>query len=100
MLVKLGVYIDSLKWCIRRKLNEIDDIFKLHKHEAVITSTNEADHTPSSLHYANCAVDFRLPIGVVAIVSAEMKKALGGDYEVITEKQCIHVGYIKGSKIQ
>ena len=61
MLVKMGVDITLLERPIRRVLSVVDDVFKeITGQEAVLTSTFEGDHKPSSLHYANLAVDFRI----------------------------------------
>jgi len=61
MLVKLGVYYNKLKRPIRRAMNIVDQVFiDMTGREAVLTSTNEGDHSPSSLHYDNLAMDFRM----------------------------------------
>lgn len=98
MLIKLGVYIDSLNAEIRGTLDDIDELFIGKNHEAVITSTNESNHKPSSSHYANNAIDFRLPFGSVAILAEEMKKVLGVQFRIKVEKTHIHVEYIGGKK--
>ena len=93
MLVKLGVDISRLERPIRRTLNIIDRIFREHGEEAVITSTYEGDHSPSSLHYANLAVDIRLPKENPTGIALAIQRALGDDYDVIIEKTHIHIEY-------
>jgi len=94
MLVKLGVYIDELKREIRRALNVIDEVYREHGQEAVITSTYEGNHSPGSLHYARQAVDVRLPgRHVLGVLVEELKARLGRDYDVVVEPDHIHVEY-------
>ncbi|RLC47034.1 MAG: hypothetical protein DRH57_04840 [Candidatus Cloacimonadota bacterium] len=93
MLLKLGVDISKLKRPMRRALNLIDQAFKDFGEEAVITSTYEGDHMPSSLHYAHLAVDVRLPRGNVDAVVNALKLLLGKDYDIVVEKDHIHIEY-------
>lgn len=90
MLIKLGVDISRLNRELRRALNVIEKVFKEYGQEAVITSTYEGNHSASSLHYADDAVDFRRFSYGVQIV-AKLKKKLGIDYDVVLEKTHIHV---------
>ncbi|RLC84240.1 MAG: hypothetical protein DRI93_03245 [Aquificota bacterium] len=94
MLLKLGVDISRLRRPIRRALNRIDRVFRDHGLEAVITSTYEGNHSPSSLHYANLAVDIRLPKKLSpAEITQELRDALGSDYDVVLERDHIHIEY-------
>jgi len=93
MLIKLGVDIRRLKRPMRRVLNIVEaGYLRVTREEAVITSTYEGNHSPSSLHYDNSAVDFRKPAdnhkGDVLTV---IKKALGDDYDVVWSSTCLHV---------
>lgn len=94
MLLKMGVDVSRLKRPIRRILNDVDRIYRnLTGREAVITSTYEGTHSPSSLHYANLAVDIRLPHTKVGEVLRAIKLAIGEDYDVVLEKDHIHIEY-------
>ena len=97
MLLKLGVDISRLKRPIRRKLNAIDRHFFLNNHEAVITSTYEGTHSPSSLHYCNLAIDLRLPTGMLNHELIEfvdgLKKEIGKLFDVLLERDHIHIEY-------
>jgi len=94
MLLKLGVYIDELKREIRRALPVIEQVYRAHGYEPVITSTYEGTHSPGSLHYARQAVDIRLPPrGKVGVIAEELKRRLGVDYDVVVEATHIHVEY-------
>lgn len=96
MLVKLGVYIDRISRPIRRALNVIDDVFERYGEEAVITSTDEGNHSPSSLHYdrvTHGAVDVRKPRRNRIEILADLRQKLGRRYDVIEEKTHFHVEY-------
>jgi hypothetical protein len=94
MLIKLGVDISRLKPPIRKKLNTIEKIFNdCADCEAVISSTYEGNHSPSSLHYADLAIDFRLPPRNVNIVVEELKRRLGKDYDILREVNHIHIEF-------
>jgi hypothetical protein len=93
MLIKLGVDISRLERPIRRALNVIDEVLREHGEEAVITSTYEGDHSPGSLHYANLAVDIRLPKNNPTGVALAIQQKLGEDYDVIVEMTHIHIEY-------
>jgi len=94
MLVKMGVHVSDLERPIRRALSKIDWVFLENaKQEAVITSTNEGTHSPSSLHYANLAVDIRLPKDDVKKTLGVLKEVLGPSYDVILEASHFHIEY-------
>ncbi len=93
MLVKLGVYIDRISRSIRRALNVIDDVFERYGEEAVITSTDEGNHSPSSLHYdrvTHGAVDVRKPKRNGNRILTALKQELGRNYDVIEESDHYH----------
>jgi len=93
MLLKLGVDISRLKRPIRKALNKIEAVYREHGEEAVITSTYEGNHMPSSLHYANLAVDIRLPTKDKEKIAKQLKERLGDKYDVILEHNHIHIEY-------
>ncbi|RLC81858.1 MAG: hypothetical protein DRJ03_19730 [Chloroflexi bacterium] len=93
MLLKAGVDISRLRPEIRKKLNVIEEIMETRGYPLVITSTYEGTHSASSLHYANLAVDIRLPdIRTYDYVEA-LRKKLGHDYDVVAESDHIHIEY-------
>lgn len=94
MLLKPGVDISHLKPPIRKKLNTLDQIvLKITNSEMVITETRCTGHMPSSLHYADLAIDIRLPPSNPGLLVNAIKEALGQDYDVILEKDHIHIEY-------
>ena len=94
MLLKIGVTIEYLKRTIRRKLPVIDSVFlKRTGREAVITETRHGAHSSGSLHYSDEAVDIRLPETDQEGVVSDLMAYLGSDFDVIAERDHIHVEY-------
>ncbi len=94
MLLKLGVDISRLKPEIRRALKTVESIFwTLSEREAIITSTFEGSHKVASLHYANQAIDVRLPETKRTEIFQAIADALGKDYDCINEVDHIHIEY-------
>jgi len=93
VLIKAGVDISRLRAEIRKKLTIIARIIDgIEKEELVITSTYEGNHLPSSMHYANLAIDIRI-FKKPQTVKTEIARSLGNDYFVYLGKHHIHIGY-------
>lgn len=63
---------------------------------ATITSGSDGDHSPTSLHYEGNALDFRtrdLPPSRVPTVVEKVRDRLGENYDVVFEKDHLHVEY-------
>ena len=59
----------------------------------VVTSISDGVHKPTSLHYWGKAVDLRV-WGIEVIHAATLlKEELGKDYDVVVERDHIHVEY-------
>jgi hypothetical protein len=94
MLLKLGVSIEYLGREIRRALDPIEKIyFDAGEGEAVITETRGGTHKPGSLHYADDAIDIRLPKKNVGELAQEMRRKLGVNYDVVVEISRVHCEY-------
>jgi len=93
MLLKMGVSVRRLRRRIRRALPAVEGIFREFGYEAVLTSTDEGNHSPGSLHYAGLAVDVRLPPDNEMAIVAKLKVKLGHDYDVVHESNHIHIEY-------
>jgi len=93
MLLKAGVDISRLRPEIRKKLNAINQVYvQIGESEMVVTSTYEGNHSPGSLHYANLAIDLRLPANYKRVARA-IQTVLGSDYDVVIETSHIHIEY-------
>jgi hypothetical protein len=94
MFVKLGVSIEYLGREIRRALDPIEKIyFDAGEGEVVIIETRGGTHKPGSLHYADNAIDLRLPKKNVGELAQEMRRKLGVNYDVVVEISHIHCEY-------
>lgn len=91
MLLKLGIDISRLSDPVRSVLTLIEAVHQRHKHEAVITSTYEGNHSPSSLHYVNRAIDLRL--SNKPIHSELQKLLIPKGFDVVIEKDHVHIEY-------
>lgn len=72
-------------------------VYDLYETPLVITSLNDAHHSYTSLHYSGNAVDIRtynLPVGLDPHqVAGKIDDALGQDFDVLFEKDHIHIEY-------
>jgi hypothetical protein len=88
ILVKEGVRFRKLIPEIYLILPVIDEVFKNHSLDAVITSANDSTHMQGSLHYVDRALDLRshhLPPGSEEVVVNQLRDALGLEYTVLLE---------------
>jgi hypothetical protein len=70
------------------------DVLEKRKLDAVITAGLDGKHSPGSLHYVGLAFDLRtnnIPAADREPVRAEIKDALGDDYDVVIEGDHIHI---------
>ena len=75
------------------QLPSIDQIYADEYHtELVITSGKDGIHGKGSLHYEGKAVDLRTWNVLVSLVS-RLQAELGPNFEVVLEKDHIHVEY-------
>jgi hypothetical protein len=93
MLIKAGVDISRLRPEIRKKLSFIEGTYNGHDNELIVTSTFEGRHSASSLHYANLAIDFRLPDNDRERVISKITSYLGRSFDVCTETDHLHIEY-------
>ena len=96
MILKEGVKINGTRPEIVFALNVCDAVYSKYGEELVITSLNDGKHSITSLHYAGCAADLRthyFDIDEVKIVASDIRSRLGLDYDVIVEKDHIHLEF-------
>ena len=93
MLIKAGVDISRLNREIRRALPKIQEVLRQFHEELVITSTYEGTHGEGSLHYCNDAIDLKGPKVYLGPTKEDLKVTLGKDYDVVLERDHIHVEY-------
>lgn len=99
MLIKLGVYIDKLNPEIRGTLSTINNSYqRIAGVEAVLTSTNEGNHSPSSGHYGNDAADFRtrnLMEHQKEEVREDIQRRLGVNFRVLLKATHLHIRFLR-----
>jgi hypothetical protein len=64
--------------------------------DCIITSCTGGKHSHKSLHYKGYAVDFRtmnVNPSVAESVAMRLKNALGNNYDVVLEKDHLHIEY-------
>lgn len=96
MKLKPGVRILGLRPELMVAVVAAESIWSKKGVEAVITSGVDGTHSKGSLHYKGLALDFRvntLPAGTWQEVRNELADALGGDFDVVLEKDHIHVEF-------
>ena len=77
-------------------LTVAEPIFNEQDVELVVTSAIDGKHSRGSLHYAGAAVDLRtrhLSLEATKKVRDTLARALGQDYDVVREKDHIHLEF-------
>lgn len=93
MLLKPGVDISRLNRGIRRFLAKADAVYAFCGEDMVVTSTYEGTHGPSSLHYANDAIDIRTPNEHKVEIYRDLKAIKPELYDVVDEGDHTHAEY-------
>lgn len=95
MKLKKNVKVQGITNEILLAIVVAQSIYRAHGEELVITSLLDGRHSRNSLHYSGAAVDLRTRDLAVpgAMVGADLKDALGADYDVVVEATHIHVEY-------
>lgn len=82
----------------------VSDVFKKYGYACVVTSANDSNHGTGSLHYKDCALDFRskhvTSMSEKQNILTEIKQRLTSDYDVLfenpgTESEHYHLEYDK-----
>lgn len=88
-----SVSLIGVHWTMFKAALVAEQLYKKYGEEVVITSANDGKHMPHSLHYLGKAIDLRTWSlnGREKKVADELRKALEKDYDVVLEKDHIHV---------
>lgn len=95
MNIKDGASVQGCDWRMFQAALIAEQIYKKYGAECVITAGTDGKHMEGSLHYKGLALDlrtFNVPGRELAICN-QIKQALGPDYDVIIEKDHIHLEY-------
>ena len=88
MLLKAGVSLKNLNRECRRALQKLEAQYP----DFVVTSTDEGEHMPSSLHYAGDAIDIRpRTFWGRQIEAGDVRELLGPGFDVVDEETHIHI---------
>lgn len=95
---KEGVRFDVLRWDLLKVLPKIEAVWAdlAIGVDPVITSGTDGQHMAGSLHYVGLAVDLRtnnLTSGKAQEILTALKTAVGVDYDVVLERDHIHLEY-------
>lgn len=96
MQIKDKVLLDKLTPQIVLGAIIVRQAYADHGHSCVITSGSDGEHKVGSLHYEGKALDFRtrtVPAGALDSLVAAIRLRLGDNYDVVLEKDHIHVEY-------
>ena len=96
MKLKSGVRILGIRPEIAFIMPAVQKVYDDHGTELVITSVTDGKHSRGSLHYAGAALDLRTrdtSRETAKRITAALKKALGDDFDVVLERDHIHMEY-------
>lgn len=90
-----SVRLEGVSWRMFDAAIKCEAVYEKYGAELVITSAKDGKHGPKSLHYEGLALDLRSRNlnGREMFVVADLKLALGPDYDVVLEADHIHVEY-------
>ena len=74
----------------------LDGVFIKHGIEMVITSVNDANHAPTSLHYSGHGIDFRsrtVPDKTQFLIECKIALGHSPDFDLILESDHYHLEY-------
>ena len=96
IFLKDGVSINGVKPEIVFAMNVVEQIYRNYEVGLTITSINDSKHGYGSLHYIGYAFDCRIynleGVDVQPVVK-EIKEALNADFDVLLEKDHIHIEF-------
>jgi hypothetical protein len=95
MKLKDGVKLEGVHWRMFHAAIVAEEVFENHGSELVITSAKDGKHKDGSLHYQGKALDLRTwnIAGREGSVIRELQRALGNDFDIVLEKDHIHLEY-------
>lgn len=99
MPLKKGVRVSGIKPELLLALQEAREVYARAGEQLMITSLLDGTHKRTSLHYTGCAADLRLPgwpqpdLRKAKAIVSELRAFLGDDYDVILERDHIHLEF-------
>lgn len=104
MVLKPGASLKGVQWQMFAGAIIAEPIFVRAGQELVITSGTDSKHMIGTLHQRGLALDFRTrdlkTIAVVTAVAGQLRAALSPAYDVVVEKDHLHLEFDpKGDEI-
>lgn len=97
IVMKTGVKFHNMDENICKAVYICDDVYQRFAADGVvITSARDGTHMQNSLHYQGKAVDLRIwtvPTHQHNLLVAAIKDSVGPDFDVVLEKDHIHLEY-------
>jgi hypothetical protein len=93
MKLKDGVSLQDVSWRMFHAAVVAEKVYATYGAELVITSANDGKHGDKTLHHKGLALDLRTWNlgGREMQVASDLAKALGNDYDVVLERDHIHL---------
>jgi len=94
MTTKPGVSVAGAEPEILYGMIVVQEVFREHRCEMVVTSVTDGTHSPGSLHYIGHAFDLRLyniPQAILDTIIAQCRERLPGSFDVVIESDHIHI---------
>jgi hypothetical protein len=102
MSLKAGVRIQGVSTELTFAMWIVAEVFRDNNIPLVVTSCVEGTHTRGSEHYQGNAIDLRtrdMPADKVKYVRDVLAQRLGADFQILVEKDHLHVGYFPTAPI-
>lgn len=96
MILKEGVDVNGLTPEALIILLVAENLWKKYGEELVVTAVRDGTHMTGSLHYKGMAVDLRtryFNIATQKVITKDLRKRLGKQYDVVMHKTHIHVEF-------
>ena len=96
VVVKPGVVFTEFNDPLLYLIMALIDVGKINNRELVITSATDGKHLKRSLHYKSLALDIRtrdMEFNEAQLIASDLRKHLGQKYDVVVEKDHIHVEF-------
>jgi len=98
MRLKEGVRVINMQPGLCLGLMMAESVYKDYGRLMTVTSLNDSNHSPTSLHYSGNAADLRTEVAGIDFetaegMAAEIKERLGVDFDVVAESDHIHLEY-------
>lgn len=96
LFIKSNAEVNGLKTEMLLALIIADQVYTKYDRECVLTEGTGGKHGFGSLHYVGYAIDLRtrdMSEETAKMVTAQIKKALGAQYDVVLESNHIHIEF-------